>query len=338
MNREPPAHDERAALAPLDDLLPSAATIEAMIPDARVRATLPLVDGRLAAPFRATWRDGAMDTFTFEPYDDESPLAALRDALYRAFRALPTARDVRTLRIANVACRSFDASRWLGDPARFLAAHGIPASVERLAILRKGPVSHAGDVGLCSLDTFAPLRGALANVRVLELAGNDGLGKLDLPRLTSLSLCANTASADLVDLARSTLPALTHLEFECDPTTAEPTLREAAMKRLLHARKLPALRSLSLVELDLDDEVRDELLADDDAEDPGTWVDLIADSPRLARLEHLALQFVDTSREHPRLVARAASFAHLASLRIGPDGPVLAHPTRDALREALAVG
>lgn len=28
----------------------------------------------------------------------------------------------------------------------------------------------------------------------------------------------------------------------------------------------------------------------------------------------------------------------LASLRIGPDGPVLAHPTRDALREALAAG
>jgi hypothetical protein len=322
-------------LAPLHALLPTAATLDAVVPDPCERASVPMAEGRLAAPFRATWRDGAIDAFEFEPYADDGPLSPLRDTLYQAFRALPEARCVRSLTLTNLACTTFDSAWLLGDPAAFLAREGLPPTLEHLRIYLKGPVSHAGDVGPVSLDSLAPLRRALAPLRELDLAGGDDLGALSLPHLTALRLLANTTAADLTDLARSNLPALTHLELTCaDP--AAPELRCHAMKKLLRSRKLPALRSLSLGWLDLDEATRDDLLAEEeDSDDRGTWVDLLADSPCLARLQHLTLHFVDEAREHERLVARAAAFHHLATLDLGTAEGPLTHPTAAALRTAL---
>jgi len=116
------------------------------------------------------------------------------------------------------------------------------------------------------------------------------------------------------------------------------------VRALLRAKRLPNLRTLELDELDLDEDQREELEAESDEEDdedasaPGPWIDMIADSPVLRRLERLSLAFRDDDRENPRLLERAADFQHLAALTFRNARGVtvtVERPTREKIESVM---
>jgi hypothetical protein len=202
---------------------------------------------------------------------------------------------------------------------------------------RLGPVSNSGDLGYYAAARLTPLLNKLTNLRELHISGCEGLGKFDLPNLRLLRLHSDVSEKNLKELARAYLPALEHLELSCD-LYAPVEQRFKALRSLLRSSKVPRLKSLTIEELDLDEDGRMEL--DDEEEmdgEPDSWVDMIADSPVLKQLESLELWFRDDERELPTLIERAEAFRHLESLEIwGSRGRTkLVHPTVEALREAL---
>jgi hypothetical protein len=330
-------------VAPLERVIPTVAALDAMVGlDARARAAVPVAGDLMAAPFELTWRGGLVDEATFELYEERLPLSAVSTNAYRAFLKAPACRLVRSLTIGNVACVEFESSLLLGDPVTLLAREGLPLYLERLSLTRSGPVSNAGDLAYLGAERVAPLFRELANVVELELGGCEKLGKLSLPRLRTLRLIGNITPQNLKDLARAELPALEHLELYYETNAYERLQRWHGTRALLRIRGMPRLTNLEISWLDLDESDREELEmeCDDDepSSDPGPWIDMIADSPVLRRLTRLTLQFNDYEREVPRLVERAADFAHLLQLSFycSAGNTTLAHPTREAVAAAVA--
>ncbi|MGN6107140.1 MAG: hypothetical protein ACTHU0_18680 [Kofleriaceae bacterium] len=323
-------------IAALRAALPTVADIEASPALSAVREALPIVDGRLAPPFELEWDGAQVRALRFEVYDKKSPLAAITARLYRALLQHPACAGIRQLAIGAVACTTEASIHLLGDPLWLLVREGLPPALEHLSLSHDGMVSHGGDLGSVPLNGLAPLHGRLADLQQLEIAGCARLGTLSLPRLRTLRLTSTVSARNLRELARAGLPALETLELSCD-LHAEPELRFAAVRMLLRTKGLPALERLELAELDLDEDEHIEL--DEEGGDPPLWIDMIARSPLVRRLERLSLSFRDEDREAPRLVERAAAFAHLAALEITDgrgDRATLVHPTPESIAAALA--
>jgi hypothetical protein len=325
-------------LAALDQTLPTAADLnDLVISEDWRRGHLPLKDGRVAAPFAFEWRDGVLEKATFEIYDQTTTLGVISAQAYRAFLKHPESADTRWLVLGNVACIDFGNSQLLGDAIKFLAHEGLPPHLERLHLVRIGPVTNASDLGYCETTRLSPLLTKLGNLKELEVARCVSLGKLDLPQLRSLRLHSEVYVKNLVELARAQLPMLERLELECD-VYSSPEERFKAMRALLRSRRLPRLSHLILDDLDLDEDGRLELEDDEAAEaEPDSWVDMIADSYLLRQLQTLDLSFCDDTREWPSLITRADDFRHLAILTFwGPRGKMsLSFPTRESIQEAL---
>jgi hypothetical protein len=301
------------------------------------RAALPIVEGRLAAPFALDWQGDEVHSVRFEVYAESSPLAAIGAHLYRLLLEQPACRHIQVLEIEEVACTSDEAVSLLGDPIWLLAREGLPAMTKRLGLTRPGMVTHAGDLGCVPLDDLTPLHARLATLDQLELAGVERLGALALPRLQTLRLTSSVSTANLRELARAELPALAQLELSCD-LFADPELRFAGMRALLRSKGLPSLRRLVIDELDVDDDQHLEL--DEDGNDPPSWVELIAASPLLRQLESLSLRFCAEEREAPMLVELADAFGHLRELELtdaGGDRVTLVAPTAAAIASALGL-
>ncbi|NVB79018.1 MAG: hypothetical protein HOV81_11520 [Kofleriaceae bacterium] len=316
--------------------LPTLAELDALAglsPDDR--AALPVVDGRLAAPFALDWQGDEVHSLRFEVYAESSPLSAIGARLYRLVLDQPACRHIQVLEIDEVACTSDEAVSLLGDPIWLLAREGLPAMTRRLSLTRSGLVAHGGDLGYLPLGDLSPLAGRLGAVEHLHLTGVERLGALALPRLHTLRLTSSVSTANLRELARLELPALAHLELSCD-LFADPELRFAGMRALLRSKGLPSLRRLVLDELDVDDDQHAEL--DEDGDDPPSWVEMIARSPLLRQLESLSLTFSAEEREAPMLVELADAFSHLRELEItdaAGDRVTLVAPTAAAIASAL---
>lgn len=319
-------------------LLPTRAELDPLLAqESWHRECVPIDSDRLAAPFIFTWRDGELVGAQFEIYDSETPLGKVSAQVYRAFLNRPEVVTVRDLHIGNVACHEFRNSQLLGDPIALLARAGLPPNLERLELGRVGPISNAGDLGFYPSNPLTPLLPKLGNIVELDIAGCDGLGKLDLPRLRSLRLHYEVRIKNVKELARAKLPALERLELAHDSYDAVEN-RFKSVRTLLRTKNLPRLSYLVLDNLDLDEDQRLELEDDDEAEaEPDSWVDMIADSPLLRQLRGLELSFREDEREVPQLVARADAFHHLEVLEFwgGRGRTKLEHPTRESIHEAL---
>jgi len=322
----------------LESLLPTVAKLDTLLAkEPQIRERIPIVDGKLAPPYEFDWQDGALRQATFEIYAAENPLGRVSERIYRAFLEHPAATTTRCLTLGNVACKEFRDSQLLGDGIRLLARTGLPRNLERLDLERLGPVTNAGDLGYYATMRLTPLLDKLKNLRELHISGCESLGKFDLPNLRFLRLHADVSMKNLKELARAQLPELEQLELSCD-LYAPVEQRFKGLRSLLRSPKIPRLTSLTIEELDLDEDARMEL---DDEEygdgEPDSWVNMIADSPVLKQLRSLELSFRDAERELPTLVERASAFQHLESLEFwGSRGRTkLEHPTAESLRDAL---
>jgi hypothetical protein len=322
----------------LDSLLPTAETLDRLfLEEARARQSLPVVNGRLAAPYKFDLNGGNIQRATFEIYEVESPLGELSAWLYRTFLEHPASQTTQSLTLGNVACQDFYSSQRLGDGVALLARAGLPPRLEVLCLERIGPVTNAGDMGFYPTEPLSPLLEKLKNLSELQISGCDSLGKFDLPNLRTLHLHAHVSSKNLKELARANLPLLERLDLSCD-LFADNENRFKALQSLLRSKKMPRLRHLVLQELDLNEDERLELDDGEEAEgEPDSWVDMIADSLILKRLESLELWFRDDERELPTLITRAEAFEHLEMLEFwgGKERVKLRHPTQEMIRAAL---
>lgn len=319
-------------------LLPTRADLDKLLAlETWHRECVPMDEDRLAAPFIFTWQDGNLVGAQFEIYDPETPLGKISAHVYRTFLNRPEVATVRHLHLGNVACNEFRNSQLLGDPIALLARAGLPPNLERLELARLGPISNAGDLGFYSSNPLTPLLPKLGNVVELDIAGCDGLGKLDLPRLRSLRLHHEVSIKNIKELSQAKWPALERLELEHDSyDTVENRFK--SVRTLLRAKNLPRLSYLVLDNLDLDEDQRLELDDDEEAEaEPDSWVDMIADAPLLRQLRGLELSFREDDRELQQLVTRAEAFQHLEVLEFwgGRGRAKLEHPTRASIQAAL---
>jgi uncharacterized protein (TIGR02996 family) len=236
------------------------------------------------------------------PEERDSSMSALGaplpldDVLARVFEA-PAARFLRELRVGIV--RRLN-NRYADVCAAITRA--APPALEELVL---GDF----DLGQASLDASdchtRKMWPAIPRLRKLTLrSGRIAIPAIDLPRLRELEIVANRLEApSLAAIATASWPELERLQLSTGPRGADGARYEwADLAPIVDGALFPRLTHLGLPACDLGDEIAEALPS----------------STALPRLRSIDLSWSGlTDRGVEALAARASSFRHLESLRVG---------------------